>query len=838
MEISRINKQNIVDTSIKIESKKTEKPELQENKDFVSFGALHAGSKDFSIDLSGMKATGKMASPSEQIVRQKEDRKLSAGSSNITTLSEFEGDGIYGTGKVLETGADDQYFLKEFASSETTGATESSVNLSGMKATGKMSSPSEQIVRQKEDRKPSAGSGNITTLSMFEGEGIYGSTATGETGVSDQYLLYDNFDSSRDIVSVTAEEGKPSEPYRFTLKFNDLQPGADLGNLDAYLMLSIGQGGKVNLPDGIPGITEQPWNVAIGAYDNQNFSVYDENGVIDGKSVIKDIKFDYMKDTVELSLDKDIFRKKGWEDGGPLTIQTFAAKDFVKKVIDSLDDPDSKPWVNDGKLTAFLDTKARTTSSPVTSPAVSSSGTSTSEKIDWRNESIYFVLTDRFHDGDKTNNMDVNKESLHRYHGGDLQGLIDKLDYVKDLGLTTIWLTPVMDNQTSFVNSDGYHGYWPIDFYNVDEHLGDMDKFKEFVDKAHEKDLKVILDIPLNHTAWEHPFWKDPEKHDWFHHEGDVQNWNDPYEAEHGSIFGLPDLAQENPVVEKYLIDTAKFWIDKGIDGFRLDAVKNIHKPFFDKFDRAIHEYAGDDFFLVGECFDGDPNKVNSYQQKDMDSLFDYPLYFTTKQVFAHDGSMRGLAGQIANCNNTYKDPDRMSVFLDNHDTTRFLTESGDNKDKLKLALSFAMTINRVPTIYYGTEVAMDAKPPASDPGGWSEASRKDMEWDKDPDMLKYFKQLTSARNDNIALRQGRYLEMWQDDKILAYSRLHPEQEGIVVLNNGYDTQHRDIPLRTESALKDGTVLKDLLTGDKVTVQGGKIHTEIQGKKARIFVPA
>ena len=178
-----------------------------------------------------------------------------------------------------------------------------------------------------------------------------------------------------------------------------------------------------------------------------------------------------------------------------------------------------------------------------------------------------------------------------------------------------------------------------------------------------------------------------------------------------------------------------------------------------------------------------------------------------------------------------------MSVFLDNHDTTRFLTEAGDNKDKLKLALSFAMTINRVPTIYYGTEVGMDAKPPESDPGGWSEASRKDMEWDKDPQVLGYFKQLTSARNENIALRQGEYKEMWQDDKILAYSRLHPDQEAVVVLNNAYDTQHRDIPLRAESNLKDGTVLQDVLTGDKVTVQGGKIHAEIQGKKARIFLP-
>ena len=145
-------------------------------------------------------------------------------------------------------------------------------------------------------------------------------------------MLKDGFDESRDIVSVKASEGKPHEPYKFTLTFKDLQPGAEMGNLDAYLMMSVKQGGKIKLSDGIPGITQCPWNVAVGAYDNKNFSVYDEKGSVEN-DVVKNLKFDSEKNTLEFSLDKDILRKKGWKDGSSLKLQPFTAKDFVKKLL-------------------------------------------------------------------------------------------------------------------------------------------------------------------------------------------------------------------------------------------------------------------------------------------------------------------------------------------------------------------------------------------------------------------------------------------------------------------------------------------------------------------------
>lgn len=657
------------------------------------------------------------------------------------------------------------------------------------------------------------------SIALLDGEGL---EAFKGVKSGDNYLLNDGMDKSRDIVSVSAKEGSPAEPYTFKVTMKELQAGAQNGHLDTYLLLNLGvPGGKLALPDEIPGTTSSPWNLALCGYDEKNFSVLDENGNVD-KGFLKNLKFDPASSSVEFSLDKEILRQKGWKDGEPLQVQPFTAKDFVKQVTDSLDYPGNKSW-DSGKLSAFIDTLK---------DAGMSDGSRPIEK--WRNDIIYFVMTDRFADGDKTNNMDVELDNPKRYHGGDLQGIIDNLDYIKDTGATAIWLTPVMKNQTEFFDSDGYHGYWPIDFYSTDEHVGSMEKFTELVETAHKKDMKIILDIPLNHTAWEHPFYKDPEKKDtWYHNIGDIQDFDDPYQAENGSMFGLPDLAQENPEVEKYLLDVAKFWVDKGIDGFRLDAVKNVPVSFWSKFTDEMHKYAGDDFFMVGECFDGNPAKLNNYQSANMDSLFDYPLHFTMVDVFAKDGSMRNLANKLAECAEKYEHPEMMSVFLDNHDTPRFLSEAGGNKDRLKAGLAFAMTINRIPTIYYGTEIGMDG---GCDIMGEIH-NRDDMEWNKDPELLEYFKQLTSIRQENPALREGNMLEMWQDDKVFAFSRQCPEQEAIVILNNAHNSEYREIPIRPESGIKDGTVMKDLMTGDTVTVKGGKICANIAAKRPGIFVP-
>lgn len=456
------------------------------------------------------------------------------------------------------------------------------------------------------------------------------------------------------------------------------------------------------------------------------------------------------------------------------------------------------------------------------------------KKRDWRDDVIYFAMTDRFKDGDPSNNFEANKSDIHAYHGGDLQGLIDEADYIRGTGATTLWLTPPMDNQTKFVDTEGYHGYWPVDYFKVDEHVGDMNKFKELVDVYHDKGMKVLVDIPLNHVAWEHPYWKDPGKADMFHHNGDVTDWNNDWQQENCSIFGLPDWAQENPKTEQYLMDVGKFWAQTGIDGFRLDAVRSVPKEFWSKFDREMHKVAGDNFFLIGEYFNGDANRLAPYQKEaDMNSLVDYPMYYRIQEAFAKGGSMKEVAGGMQWTNSTYEHPELMGVFMDNHDTQRFLTEANGDRDRLKMALAFVMTANRVPTVYYGSEQSF-----TSDKTGWAETSRKDMQFDKDPDMHAYFQKLGAIRNDLEPLRRGSLLEMWQDDQVYAFDRKSDKGEAIVMFNNSNDPQQRRIPLRAESQIADGTVLKDLISGETVTVRDRAIERQMGAKSAGIFVPA
>jgi alpha-amylase len=365
----------------------------------------------------------------------------------------------------------------------------------------------------------------------------------------------------------------------------------------------------------------------------------------------------------------------------------------------------------------------------------------------------------------------------------------------------------------------------------MEEHQGSMEKFKEFIGKAHDNGLKVILDIPLNHTGYANPMVKDPDKQDWFHHNGDVTDWNNDWQQENCSAFGLPDFNTDNPEVKNFLVEVAKFWIDTGIDGFRLDAVRSIPSNFWNEFNREVHKHAGDDFLLIGEYFHGDPAKVAPYQRDDMPSVFDYPLFFPVERVFGHGASMKEIAEELERGNNLYEHPEMMSYFPDNHDKTRLMTQVKGDREKHKLVLSFAMTLNRIPTIYYGTETGMEG----ADPDKGMELNRDMMKFDQNPDIKEHFKTLTSLRNSSPALQEGKLLQMYVDDDVFAFSRLHPEQEAIVVMNNGSSAHDREIAMRPESQMKDGTMLKDALSGDRVKVENGKIKTRVNEKSARIF---
>ncbi len=447
----------------------------------------------------------------------------------------------------------------------------------------------------------------------------------------------------------------------------------------------------------------------------------------------------------------------------------------------------------------------------------------------WRSEILYFILIDRFHNGDPTNDAGTNPaghvkydprlgntEALKTYQGGDLRGVIDKLPYLDSLGVTAIWLSPVMDNSDDdFLGWWPYHGYHPVDFYRVDEHFGDMPLLKELVDKAHNRGIKVLLDMIYNHVSPQHPWvtdstlWLDKGYQEWFHPRSGVdagtsiQNWDDPYELEYFELGGLPDFAQENPDVYDFLLNVSKFWIDQtGCDGFRLDAVKHIPRRFWEKMNRDVHEVAGPNFMMLGEVFSGDTERVASYQDLGFNSLFDIPMYYTLKRVFAQGGSMQLLSEQLQ-ANRNHYDQILLSPLIDNHDVARFSYWARDHQaEKIKLALTFTWMLNGMPMLYYGTEAALPGAAPENEQTGKSQdyLNRLPMPWEtlksEHPSMIRRIQILNRLRQTFPCLQHGELWEIYKDFGVYAFVKYDKNDALLVVLNNSAHVETRTIPLR------------------------------------------
>lgn len=446
-----------------------------------------------------------------------------------------------------------------------------------------------------------------------------------------------------------------------------------------------------------------------------------------------------------------------------------------------------------------------------------------------REQVIYFPLTDRFKDGDPNNNFAVDRQHPAGFYGGDLKGLTSKLDYIKSLGATSIWLSPLADNTQEVRMGDyhgyGHHGYWIKDHYQVEEHQGQMADAKNLVKEAHKRGLKVILDVVLNHVGPDHPFRADPNKHDWFHNEGGI-NWDDQRSVERGDLGGLPDLAQDNPETYEYLMKNTLWWIEQtGVDGIRLDAIKHVQKDFWTKFVPEVKERSGkEDLFVMGEAFHGDPRVVSDYQKIGIDSVFDLPLYYTIRETLGQGQSFRRLGERFAE-DHLYPDTSQLVTVLDNHDLPRFLSTAknsfaGEGEKRLKQALTFQMAVRGVPSVYYGTESGFD--------GGHDPHNREMMIFDHKPELKSHTQKMTYIRNTSDALRHGEQREMWADDDVYAFSRQTDQQEAIAVFHNGSGTGHRSIPLRAESSFHEGQTLVDALSGREVTVKNGRLDVELE----------
>ncbi|GLC23931.1 alpha-amylase family glycosyl hydrolase [Roseisolibacter agri] len=358
---------------------------------------------------------------------------------------------------------------------------------------------------------------------------------------------------------------------------------------------------------------------------------------------------------------------------------------------------------------------------------------------------LYLLMPDRFANGDRANDEPVVSRGLldraepRRWHGGDLAGVRQRLPYLKSLGITTIWMNPIYDN-TNVLDTkevyDGkpttaYHGYHAIDYYAVDERFGDRAELRRLVDAAHAQGIKVVLDMVANHTSAYHPWVQDPPTPTWYngtaqrHLANTWQTWTlaDPYatpEMRRATLDGwfidiLPDLNQNDPEVARYVVQNTLWWVGtSGIDGIRQDTWPYVPRSFWRDWMGAIkreHPMLS----VVGEVLDGDPTMIAFFEggrvkfdgiDDGVDALFDFPLFYPIRNVFAKGSSIREVA-QMLSRDRLYRDPQSLVTLLGLHDVGRFMGEPGATHAGLRLAYTFLLTARGTPLLYYGDELGM-----------------------------------------------------------------------------------------------------------------------------------
>ena len=370
---------------------------------------------------------------------------------------------------------------------------------------------------------------------------------------------------------------------------------------------------------------------------------------------------------------------------------------------------------------------------------------------------IYLITPDRYANGDPSNDMvpgmreKPNREFHGGRHGGDLRGIINHLDYIKEQGFTSIWLNPILEND---MDKWSYHGYSTTDFYLVDPRYGSLEEYHELCDKAHEKGLKVIADMIENHCGSEHWWMDDLPFKDWINHGNTYvqtthrrETIQDPYASEKDKASHadgwfdttMPDMNQRNPFMAEYLIQNSIWWTEEvGLDGIRQDTYPYPDKNFMSEWSRRIiDEYPR--FTIVGEEWTLNPNIV-SYWQKDkvnydgyvsyLPSLMDFPLQGALSSALqpesgAYSEKFADLYRCLAN-DYLYPHPNDLVIFPDNHDMDRFFTQVNEDMDMWQIGISYLAVTRGIPQFYYGTEVLMSNGKDGSHgvirsdfPGGW-----------------------------------------------------------------------------------------------------------------------
>ena len=489
---------------------------------------------------------------------------------------------------------------------------------------------------------------------------------------------------------------------------------------------------------------------------------------------------------------------------------------------------------------------------------------------------LYMLMPDRFASGRNITKpmkglnpyvVDRSKPSLR--HGGDLEGVRQHLDYFNQLGVTALWFTPVLENNSPDMNSQStYHGYATTNYYRVDPRFGTNEDYARLVAEAHAKGLKVVMDMIFNHCGYDHPWVKDMPSKDWFNtpewmKKGDSYYLQtsykltpvlDPYASKVDKretvdgwfVRSMPDLNQKNPHVMTYLIQNSEWWIETvGIDGIRMDTYPYADRKAMSQWMKILNEEYPN-FNTVGETWVTEPaytaawqkdsklSKVNSYLKTVMDFSF-YDKINLAKHEET-DAWWKGL-NRIYNSlcyDYLYENPSSVMAFIENHDTDRFL-ENGKDTLALKQALALLLTINRIPQLYYGTEVLMNGTKEVTDgnvrcdfPGGFAgdkhNAFTAEGRTKAENSMFNWLSKLLKWRRNNMVITKGKQIQFIPYKGVYVIARQWNDQTILTILNG--TSQPVTLPLdRYAEVIGNHQEAKDVISGRKV-----KLGSELQLK--------
>jgi glycosidase len=514
-------------------------------------------------------------------------------------------------------------------------------------------------------------------------------------------------------------------------------------------------------------------------------------------------------------------------------------------------------------------------------------------------DAMYLIMPDRFANGDPSNDEPATSEWSDRkssdrgpgdgnsasstktldrtaaraYHGGDLRGIREHLGYLKDLGVTTLWLTPIVKNGAP----QDYHGYGATDLYAVEPHLGTLEDYRELVAAAHQQKIKIFFDIVPNHVGPLNPWVKNPPLPDWFHgtleeHLNSVtgpeasfygqptkershdlfETLTDPHapaalsrNLTDGWFFGLlPDMNTENPVVAQYLLQNAIWWTESsGLDGLRVDTFPYVPKRFWAGWNSGLHAIYPY-LTTIGEVFHPNP-EVESFfvgGQRRWDGIdsglttaFDFPMCFALRDILQHDASA-GKIADILRQDGLYPHAENLVVFFQNHDQARFSSSEYQSLAKLKLAYGLVLTLRGIPELYYGDEIGLpgggDPDNRRDFPGGWigdaQNAFTSSGRTARQQEMFSYVQRLLGLRREHVALQTGRLWHVYADQAAYVFLRETEEEHVLVAFNN--DAAARTVRVNVKNTPLEGLPAAVPLFGD-----GG---AEIVNHELRLTLPS